>query len=81
VSPSDLTRWEMLVPSTRLKDRLNPNCPSLLKRTSKERMREGSSRETPCALFRPSQFSENLWSRRDSWDRQAFQYFSRTSIF
>ena len=30
---------------------------------------------------RPSQFSENPWSRRDSWDRQAFQYFSGNSTF
>jgi len=29
----------------------------------------------------PWQFSENPRSYWDSWDRQAFQYFSETSIF
>ena len=70
----------MLGPSTRLKDRLNPNCPNcpiLLKK-----MREESSSDTPCApLPPPWQFSENPRSHWDSWDRQRFQYFSGTRTF
>jgi hypothetical protein len=34
-----------------------------------------------CALPQPWQFSEKPWSYGDSWDRQAFQYFSGTSTF
>ena len=70
----------MLGPSTRLRNRLNPNCP-YCPSLSKEKMREESSRDTPCALPPPWQFSENPRSYRDSWDRQAFQYFSGTSTF
>jgi hypothetical protein len=49
VNPSVPTGLAMLGRSTRLKDRLNPNCPncpSLLKK-----MREESSTDTPCGLF------------------------------
>ena len=80
MNPSVPTRLGMLGRSTRLKDRLNPNCPncpSLLKK-----MREESSTDTPSGLFpSPRQFSENPRSHWDSWDRQIFQYFSGTSTF
>ena len=37
-------------------------------------MREERSRDTPCApaTRRPWQFSENPWSRGDSWDSRHF---------
>ncbi len=34
-----------------------------------------------CSPGRPRQFFENPWSYWDSWDRQAFQYFSGTGTF
>ena len=49
MSPADPTSWAMLVPSIRLKDRLKSQL-SRLSRPSKEKMREESSRDTPCAL-------------------------------
>ncbi len=59
----------MLEPSNRLRYRLNPNCP-YCPSLSKEKMREESSRDTPCALSRPWQFSEKPRSPWGSWDRQ-----------
>ena len=61
----------MLVPSTRLKDRLNPdcpNCPILLKK----RLEKKQQRDPVSALPGRGNFLKprSYW---DSWDRQAFQ--------